>query len=285
MKIEIRRNNRFQSDEWKDKNPNKRSLVEPIPSKNAPTIEFLPSYPPKYRINGQIVLVPKGMMPEEYYKRYMEGNSDEKDKEQQFLTESNEGLHPLRKQYLENRLNAIAYQERTQTMQDNFTTAMYGRKDYTEEKNNIINELNRNSTEEPTHQLNKTLSDSKEENFTPAPPDEPSDFDRRKELWEDQNRWNEFQKSRYEGQSVAQPKEPNAFERLGIADPKNPPESIAESDKAKRDFYKFPQSNRTSAEEWDKKNEEWRNTPRKDKDGNILGSQLRCNTTDRKSVV
>lgn len=279
MKIEIRRNNRFQSDEWKDKNPNKRSLVEPIPSKNAPTIEFLPSYPPKYRINGQIVLVPKGMMPEEYYKRYMEGNSDEKDKEQQFLTESNEGLHPLRKQYLENRLNAIAYQERTQTMQDNFTTAMYGRKDYTEEKNNIINELNRNSTEEPTHQLNKTLSDSKEENFTPAPPDEPSDFDRRKELWEDQNRWNEFQKSRYEGQSVAQPKEPNAFERLGIADPKNPPESIAESDKAKRDFYKFPQSNRTSAEEWDKKNEEWRNTPRKDKDGNILGSQLRCNTT------
>ena len=173
----------------------------------------------------------------------------------------------------------IAYQERTQTMQDSFTTALYGTKNYTEEKNRIINELNRNSAQENTSQQNQTPSASKKENFTPAPPDEPSDFDRRKELWDAQNRWKEFQKSRYEGQSVAQPNEPNAFERLGISDPKNPPESISESDKAKRDFYKFSPSNGTSTEEWNKKNEEWRNTPRKDKDGNILGSQLRCNTT------
>ena len=176
-------------------------------------------------------------------------------------------LHPLRKQYLENRLNEIAYQERIQTM-----------KNYTEEKNNIINELNRNSAQERSSQPNKTPSASKKENFTPAPPDAPSDFDRRKELWEEQNRWKEFQKSRYEGQSAAQPNEPNAFERLGIPDPKNPPESISASDKAKRDFYKFPQPNGQTTEEWEKKNEEWRNTPRKDKDGNIIGSELRCNT-------
>lgn len=281
MKIGIHHNNYFQADEWKNNNPRKQNFVEPIPPKGAPTIEFLTSYPPKYRINGQIVSVPKGMTPEEYYKRYMEGNSYEEDKLQKFpgFTEKNEGLHPLRKQYLENRLNEIAYQERTQTMQDSFTTALYGTKNYTEGKNRIINELNRNSAQENTSQQNLTPSASKKENFTPAPPDEPSDFDRRKELWDAQNRWKEFQKSRYEEQSVAQPNEPNAFERLGISDPKNPPESISESDKAKRDFYKFSPSNGTSTEEWNKKNEEWRNTPRKDKDGNILGSQLRCNTT------
>lgn len=65
---------------------------------------------------------------------------------------------------------------------------------------------------------------------------------------------------------------------MGIPDPKNPPESISASDKAKRDFYKFPQPNGQTTQEWEKKNEEWRNTPRKDKDGNIIGSELRCNT-------
>ena len=193
--------------------------------------------------------------------------------------ENDHQLHPLRKQYLENRLKDIDYQERQQAAQDDFTTRMYGKKDYTEEKNNIINELNRNSTQERTSQQNKTPLASKEENFTPAPPDEPSDFDRRKKLWEEQNKWDEFQKSQHKGQSVARANEPNAFERLGITDPKNPPESISESDKAKRDFYKFPQSNGTSTEEWDKKNEEWRNKPRKDKNGNIIGSTIRCNTT------
>ena len=209
-----------------------------------------------------------------------EGENNTSDFFERYPDKENEHqLHPLRKQYLENCLKDIDYQERQQAAQDDFTTRMYGKKDYTEEKNNIINELNRNSTQERTSQQNKTPLASKEENFTPAPPDEPSDFDRRKKLWEEQNKWDEFQKSQHKGQSVARANEPNAFERLGITDPKNPPESISESDKAKRDFYKFPQSNGTSTEEWNKKNEEWRNTPRKDKDGNILGSQLRCNTT------
>lgn len=293
MKIEIRRNNYFQSDKWNtQKNPGQRAFIHRIPPKDTPTIEILYTEPPKYRINGQIVSIPLGMTPKEYYEHYMkrsfyQDNEREKywftpkNKEQEpsdFVKASKEP-HPLRKQYLESRLNEISYQERAQTMQDNFTTAMYGKKDYTEEKNNIINELNRNSTQERTSQQNKTPLASKEENFTPAPPDEPSDFDRRKKLWEEQNKWDEFQKSQHKGQSVVRANEPNAFERLGITDPKNPPESISEFDKAKRDFYKFPQSNGTSTEEWNKKNEEWRNTPRKDKDGNILGSQLRCNTT------
>lgn len=63
----------------------------------------------------------------------------------------------------------IAYQERTQTMQDSFTTALYGTKNYTEEKNRIINELNRNSAQENTSQQNQTPSASKKENFTSAP--------------------------------------------------------------------------------------------------------------------
>lgn len=50
-------------------------------------------------------------------------------------------LHPLRKQYLENRLKDIDYQERQQMMQDGFTTAMYGKKDYTQERDDIMKEL------------------------------------------------------------------------------------------------------------------------------------------------
>lgn len=50
-------------------------------------------------------------------------------------------LHPLRRQYLENRLNQIEILERQQTMQDKFSTAMYGKKDYSEEKNNILQEM------------------------------------------------------------------------------------------------------------------------------------------------
>ena len=188
-------------------------------------------------------------------------------------------LHPLRRQYLENRLKDIDYQERQQATQDDFTTRMYGKKDYTEERHNILQELNGKSAKQFANEQQEQLPSKSKPTFTPAAPDEPSDFDRRKELWEEQNRWNQFQKLRYEGQSVAHPDEPNAFERLGIPDPKNPPESISESDKAKRDFYKFSPPNGTSTEEWNKKNEEWRNTSRKDKDGNILGSQLRCNTT------
>lgn len=50
-------------------------------------------------------------------------------------------LHPLRRQYLENRLKQIEILERQQTMQDKFSTAMYGKKDYSEEKNNILQEM------------------------------------------------------------------------------------------------------------------------------------------------
>ncbi len=188
-------------------------------------------------------------------------------------------LHPLRKQYLENRLKKIAYQERQQAQQDDFTTRMYGKKDYAEERNKIMEELSGKSTQQfVSEQKEQTSSESKPE-FTPAAPDEPSDFDRRKELWENQKKWNEFQKSKHEGQSIENAKDPNAFERLGIPDPKNPQESISETDKNRRDFYKYPQPNGQSTEEWNKKNEEWRNMPRKDKNGNILGSELRCNTT------
>ena len=173
-------------------------------------------------------------------------------------------LHPLRKQYLENRLNEITYQERIQTMQDSFTTTMYGTKNYTEEKNNIINELNRNSAQERTSQPNKIPSSSKKENFTPAPPDEPSDFDRRKELWEEQNRWKEFQKSRYEGQSAAQPNEPNAFERLGIPDPQESSrEYFPHLTKPRGIFINSRNQTDKTTEEWEKEKRRMAQYPQK----------------------
>ena len=46
----------------------------------------------------------------------------------------------------------------------------------------------------------------------------------------------------------------------------------------KRYVYRWPQPKGASTEEWEKRNEQWRNTPRKDKNGNIIGSELRCNT-------
>ncbi|WP_428054058.1 hypothetical protein [Candidatus Avelusimicrobium facis] len=186
-------------------------------------------------------------------------------------------LHPLRKQYLESRLKDIDYQERQQMMQDSFTTAMYGKKDYSEERNEIMRELNGDSKiqfvgeqkEESSSgpqftPSDETSSDSGKENttpsdseFTPADPDEPSDFNRRKELWEDQQR-------------QENPDEQDIFERLNIPDPKQQPENSQTQ-------WKKP--NGQSTEEWDKKNEEWRNKPRKDKNGNIIGSTIRCNTT------
>lgn len=50
-------------------------------------------------------------------------------------------LHPLRKQYLENRLQEISYQERQQALQDDFTTRMYGTTDYQSERDEILAEL------------------------------------------------------------------------------------------------------------------------------------------------
>ncbi len=48
--------------------------------------------------------------------------------------QESEELHSLRKQYLEKRLQQIAHHERKQPIQDEFTTRMYGKQDYTEEK-------------------------------------------------------------------------------------------------------------------------------------------------------
>ena len=193
--------------------------------------------------------------------------------------EEDDQLHPLRKQYLENRLKDIDYQERQQATQDDFTTRMYGKKDYAEERHNILQELNGKSAKQFTNEQQEQLPSESKPTFTPAAPDEPSDFDRRKELWENQKRWDEFQKSQHEGQSVDDSTKPNAFERLGVPDPKNPQESISEADKNRRDFYKFPQPNGQSTEAWDRANEYLRNTPREDKEHNIIGSEIRCNTT------
>ena len=165
-------------------------------------------------------------------------------------------LSPLRKQYLENRLKDIDYQERQQAHQDHFTTAMYGKKDYTEEKQNILQQLNGNGKQLISEQSENSATNN-HTNFTPAAPDEPSDFDRRKKLWENQNK-------------QENPDDQDIFERLNMPDPKKQPENAHTQ-------WKKPIGQSTEA--WDRKNEEWRNTPRKDKQHNIIGSQIRCNTT------
>lgn len=50
-------------------------------------------------------------------------------------------IHPIRKQHLENRLQELDYLERQQSHQDAFTTRLYGKKDFSNEKENIIKEL------------------------------------------------------------------------------------------------------------------------------------------------
>ncbi len=164
-------------------------------------------------------------------------------------------------------------------MQNSFTTAIYGKKDYRQERDAIMRELNGDSKRQFVSEQKEENNDPSTPTFTPAVPDEPSDFDRCKELWENQKRWDKFRKSRYEGQNAEDSKEPNAFERLGIPDPKNPPESISKADKNRRDFYKFPQPNEQSTEAWYSANEYLRNTPHEDKQHHIIGSEIRCNTT------
>lgn len=67
--------------------------------------------------------------------------------------------------------------------------------------------------------------------------------------------------------------------RLGIPDPKSPQESILEANKNRRDFYRFPQPKGQETEAWDKANKYLRNTPSEDKQKNIIGSEIRSNTT------
>ena len=310
MKINTLRLRPTRPAEWQPEESKRSNLFLEWPQKKEPVIEVLQTNPPIYRINGKIVEIPKEMSPEEYYendakeaKYKREGKESgswqtlelrhpqkrplwqdaEKDRIIQYADETTNGteseLHPLRKQYLETRLKDINYQERQQARQDSFTTALYGKKDYTEERDNILKELNGNAEKQFANEADNPDSPSKESKFTPAEPDEPSDFDRRKNLWENQKRWGEFQKSQHEGQSGPDFKAPNAFERLGVPDPKNPQESISEADKNRRDFYKFSQPNGQSTEAWDRANEYLRNTPRKDKQHNIIGSEIRCNTT------
>lgn len=49
------------------------------------------------------------------------------------MPNQNTHLHPLRKHLLETRLKQIEYLERQQARQDDFTTRMYGKKDYSKE--------------------------------------------------------------------------------------------------------------------------------------------------------
>ena len=183
-------------------------------------------------------------------------------------------IHPLRKHLLETRLKQIEYLERQQASQDHFTTQLYGKRNYNEEKEDILYELRNSSNKKIPYHIS-SITDS----FIPAEPDEPSDFDRRKTLWENQQQWEQFMEKQTENTSFQKPpKEQNIFERLNIPDPKETFASMSPYEEQKRYVYRWPQPKGASTEEWEKRNEQWRNTPRKDKNGNIIGSELRCNT-------
>ncbi len=132
MRIDVHSHKYSQSSTWEEEKPQSKKLIYKIPPKGTPTIEVLLTDPPQYRINGHIIDVPEGMSPEEYYERYMGGHiykeDNKKDIDPQFSRtpkksyrnidhgfsreekeDSFDGLHPLRKQYLENRLKDLDY--------------------------------------------------------------------------------------------------------------------------------------------------------------------------------
>ena len=195
------------------------------------------------------------------------------------MPNQNKNLHPLRQNMLERRLQEIEYLERQQARQDDFTTQLYGKRNYRGEKEDILYELNKAHEQNPSKENIFHNISSDRDTFIPAAPDEPSDFDRRKTLWENQQQWEQFMEKQTENTSFQKPpKEQNIFERLNIPDPKETFESISPYNSQNQYFYKWPQPKGASTEEWEKRNEHWRNTPRKDKNGNIIGSELRCNT-------
>lgn len=95
------------------------------------------------------------------------------------MPNKNTNIHPLRKHLLEMRLKQIEYLERQQARQDHFTTQLYGKRNYSEEKEDILYELRNSSNKKIPYHIS-----SNTDSFIPAEPDEPSDFDRRKTLWE-----------------------------------------------------------------------------------------------------
>lgn len=263
----------------KEYNQEEEYYIHPFAPREKTEVEFLPSYPPKLRIHGQVIPCPQELTIQDLYDQCMERDANILEKT--IPTEGEQDnppkeLHPLRRQHLKNRLVELAYKERQQANQDDFTTRMYGKKDYATERKQILEELGqKDNTSKPTEQSKR--SDSI--NFIPAPPDEDSPFDKRKELWENLKKLENRKEQQELGKSVLKNPEQNAFERLNIPDPKQRPESILNSEKEKWNFYQFPHPKGTTTENWEMKNEQWRNTPRKDKNGNIIGSELRCNTT------
>lgn len=51
-----------------------------------------------------------------------------------YMQNQNKNLHPLRQNMLQRRLQEIEYLERQQALQDDFSTRMYGKKDFSEKK-------------------------------------------------------------------------------------------------------------------------------------------------------
>lgn len=127
------------------------------PHKN-PHIEVLYSDPPQSRVNGKIIPWPQGKTPEEAYRDYLKKESQpvppnqlsEEEpspaEEQHFVRQQEHSLHPLRQQYLQDRLKQLDYLDRQQARQDDFTTRMYGKKDYSKEQEKIRQELRASST-------------------------------------------------------------------------------------------------------------------------------------------
>ena len=62
------------------------------------------------------------------------------------MPNQNKTLHPLRQNILERRLQEIEYLERQQALQDSFSTRMYGKKDYSKEREKIQQELGGSSS-------------------------------------------------------------------------------------------------------------------------------------------
>lgn len=128
----------------KEYNQEEEYYIHPFAPREKTEVEFLPSYPPKLRIHGQIIPCPQELTIQDLYDQCMERDANILEKTIPTAGEQDntpKELHPLRRQHLKNRLVELAYKERQQANQDDFTTRMYGKKDYATERKQILEEL------------------------------------------------------------------------------------------------------------------------------------------------
>lgn len=287
--------------------------------RKGPVIAVLNSYPPQLRVNGTIIPWPQGTTPQEAYEIYLRRQAAGPQKLPQdrptipqnnvvpFQQMQTKELHPLRWQYLENRLRQINYMQRQQAHQDDFTTRMYGRTDFAQERGDILNELNSGKQSRlPNSQTNderfwdsadRQTAQNKYPHTPPAVGQEisryqrqnPNDYAANLKKWqEDQKTWQEIDQDIKDGTLSKQDISPAQWDTIlrssqqELEDKQNPQKNInqepycniyARDRLLQQGIYMEPGKNANQMiEDMNKKDSEWEKLPKKtDADGKSTG--------------